>query len=357
VTRDPAALAEARRVARGLDLLSRATGVEGAISRAVGRMPPGEPAVKDGAPSPLGGGLWYRGDPSRDSLSGVVLGWDLLARYVDDPEVHDLAVRNLAAIARRLFEGGMQLRDVDGHVTTFGKLEPRVKATLGLVTVGEHAAIGLAAIAAGMKWSGARDLYDAWHHLTKADWDDTLDDQHTWLAALHNEASNWNMVHLGLLVVALETTGKPQRNAAAGLRSLRRATRGWQNGSFLACSLLAGCLVDRDDMVEELRGTLLAMPAAEGPWYGTRTVETRGITPIEQRPVNVWMWKQNPHRMEVDLEGAVPDPQWTFTRADFLFAYWLARAAGELTPDVEPSATVVPPSPPPPPSPAPLPNR
>ena len=272
VTHDPAALVEARRVAKGLDLLSRATGVEGAISRAVGRPLPGEPPLQDAVPSPLGGGLWYRNDPSRDSLSGVVLGWDLLARYVDDREVHDLAVRNLTAIARRLFAGGMNLRDVDGRVTTHGKLDPKLKESLGLVTVGEHAAIGMAAMAAGLRWSGAPDLLDAWKKLTKRDWDDALDDQNTWLSAVHNTASDWNMVHMSLLVVALEVTGKPQRNAAAGLRALRRSTRGWQNGAYLACSLLAGCLVDRDAMIGELRETLLDMPAVEGPWYGANTL-------------------------------------------------------------------------------------
>src|SRR5207245_6703516 len=54
VTRDPEALAEARRVAAGLDLLSAATGEEGAISRAVGRLLPGEPLPKHSRPSPLG---------------------------------------------------------------------------------------------------------------------------------------------------------------------------------------------------------------------------------------------------------------------------------------------------------------
>jgi hypothetical protein len=56
---------------------------------------------------------------------------------------------------------------------------------------------------------------------------------------------------------------------------------------------------------------------------------------------------------------AVLDPDWTYTRADFLFAYWLARAAGVCVPGPsEPQAGTPPPSfvPPPPPPPSPEPD-
>ena len=48
------------------------------------------------------------------------------------------------------------------------------------------------------------------------------------------------------------------------------------------------------------------------------------------------MWKADPWREEVDLEVAVPSRMTTYTRADWLFAYWLARAAGELDPGSAP---------------------
>jgi hypothetical protein len=330
VTRDPEALGEARRVAAGLDLLSRATGVEGCICRAVGRVSP-ESLRGPHLPSPAIPGLAYREDPSRDTLSGVVLGWDCLARFVDDPEVHAIAAKNLGAIARRLVAGGMQLRDVDGHVTTHGKLEPTV--ALGLVGVGEHASIGLATVRAGLRWSGGQDLLDAWRKLDKKGWVDAVDDQNTWLKAVHNTASDWNMIHHALLVLALDDDGKAKRKAMAALRDLRRNSRGWENGSYLGCALLAGQQVDRDESVSELREALLRMPAAAGPFLGTRVVTRGSLVPIERRPVNVWQWKQNPFREEVGREEAVEDPSTTYTRADFLFAYWLARAAGELDPD------------------------
>ena len=337
VTHDPDALRECRRVAAGLDLLSAATGVEGAVSRAVGRPLPGEPLPKHARSCPSGAGLYYRDDPSRDTLSGIVLGWECLARFVDDPEVHAFAARNLLAIATRLYGGGMQLRDVDGKVTTHGALHPT--AALGLVEVGEHASIGLATMLAGARWGGGDDMWRAWRKLDKEGWVDALDDQNLWVNTFKSQASDWNMVHLALLVIALEGEGKPKRHVMAALREMRRKTAGWENGSYLACSLLAGQQVDRADSVEELREALLSMPPEDGPFRGTETVKRSGVVPLARRPVNEWAWKQRATVEEVGREGAALDPAVTFTRADFLFAYWLARAAGELDPgpDVAPA--------------------
>ena len=331
VTKDPAALAEARRIAAGLDLLSGgATGVEGCICRSVGRPIPGEGLGTGSVTSPLGGAYHFRCDPSRDTLSGIVVGWALLARYVDDPEVQGTARRNLLAIARRLWQGGMSVRDANGRVTKYGKLEPKV--ALGLFENGEHASIGLAAIVEGAKWNDAQDLWDAWKRLDKKGWVDALDAQWTFLGDTVSSASDRNMIHLALLCLALDAQGKPQRYAMAALRDLRRSTRGWQNGAYLACALLAGQQVGRAETVEELRATLLGMPADEVPRVGTSKVERDRPVPIERRPNGEWLWKSSSFYEEVGRETSAPDPSRTFTRADYLFAYWLARAAGELDP-------------------------
>lgn len=328
VMRDAESLMEARRLAAGLDMLSRVTGVPGCISRAVGKPIEGEPPARDVVPSPLGSGLAYRNDPSRDSLSGVTLGWECLARFVDDPEVREYARRNLGAIARRLHRGGMNLRDADGKVTTHGELD----AKYGPLENGMHAAIGCAAILGGMAWDPGDDLPAAWKRLDKRGWIDALDSQWTWADLPITSASNMNMVHLSLLVIALEADGKPKRHAMAAFRDFRRKTRGWQNGAYMACALLAGQQVDRDDTVEELRDTLLSMRPEEVPFEGARKVTGHARKPIEVRPVNEWMWKVDPYREELDRETAIPSPTKTYTRADWLFAYWLARAAGELDP-------------------------
>ena len=140
------------------------------------------------------------------------------------------------------------------------------------------------------------------------------------------------MAHLALLVVALEDQGKAKRNALTALHDFRRMTRGWHNGALIATALLAGQGVGRDESVEELRETLLEMPPQEVPFVGTKVVERSDVVPLPDRPIGVWTWKQNVHQMELGRETATLDPRITCTRADFLFAYWLARAAGGLDP-------------------------
>ncbi len=328
VMRDAESLALARRVAAGLELLSKVTGVDGAIARSAGRAIPGEPLGPKVVPSPLGGGYRYRRDASRDALSGIVLGWTCLAKFVDDAEVRFVAGRNMEAIARRLYQGGMAVREPGGEKTKHGDLDAHV----GPFENGSHAAIGSAAVLAGATFSGAEDLWAAWRRLCDKGWDDAIDGQQTWVGGKVLHASNVNMAHHGLLAVALLDQGRAKRNAMAGLREFRRATEGWGNGGLIAMALLAGQQVGRDESVGELRRTLLDMPAEEGPWKGTWIEERKGPVPFHRRPVNCWAWKQDANREEMGRENAVLDPKDTFTRADFLFAYWLARAAGELTP-------------------------
>jgi hypothetical protein len=330
VTRDPEALALARRCAAGLDLLSTATGARGCLSRAVGRPIPGEDRGNDTKPSPLGDGLWYRSDPSRDTLSGIVLGWTMLARFVDDPEVAAIASKNLGDIARRLAKGGMQLRDVDWKITTHGHLE--AKSVL-VFENGVRSAIGCAAILAGRRYAPGEDLEEAWRDLEKGGWIAALDAQWTFIDTPILHASNVNMTHLALCVVALEGTGTARRNALRGIGELRRKTKGWQNGSYLATALLAGLERGRGEAVAELRATLLGMRPDETEWRGTTVVVQRHLVPIERRAVNTWAWKLDPHKEELGLEQGYRNPERTFTRADWLFAYWLGRAAGALSPD------------------------
>jgi hypothetical protein len=328
VTRDPEALVEARRIAGGLDLLSAATGVPGALSRTVGRLRPGEPVPKAVRASPLGGGLLFRDDPSRDSLAGVVLGWACLRRFVDDPEVSEKAVRNLVAIARRLRASGMKVKDSRGKTTEHGDLDP--SELLGLVDNAEYAAIGLGTVAAGAAADPAiRGAYD---RLTKDGWASAVDSTYTWLRTPLLDASNLNLVHLALATLALDGYGKGRANAKHALRDLRRRTKGWMNGGCLACYLLAGEGEGRGGVIDELRETLASMPASEVEVVSTRRLPSRGPVPPGRRPIADWMWKTSSFVEEHGRETGTPRTDRTFTRADFLFAYWLARAAGALGP-------------------------
>ena len=247
-TRDPEALLVCRRLAAGLDLLSRATGLEGCISRSVGRLAPGAAPGERIVSSPLGGGLCYRRDPSRDTLAGVTLGWWFLHKYVEDPEIRAYASRNLGAIARRLWDGKMKLRDADGRVTKYGVLE----AKSGFVFEnGPYAAIGLATILAGKAVDPCPELRSRVAKLREDGWVHALDAQYTWFGGHITTASNLNTVHMALLV--LSTVGEPrvQKNAGRALRTLRDASRGWQNGGLLSMCLLSGHAPDRAAMVEE----------------------------------------------------------------------------------------------------------
>ena len=328
-TRDPEALLLCRRLAAGLDLLSRATGVEGCISRSVGRLAPGAAPGERIVVSPLGGGLCYRRDPSRDTLAGVTLGWWFLHKYVEDPEIRGYASRNLGAIARRLWSGKMKLRDADGRVTKYGVLE----AKSGLVFEnGPYAAIGLATILAGKAVFPCPELDHAWAKLRDDGWVHALDAQYTWFGGHVTTASNLNMVHMALLVLATVNEPRVQKNVARALRDLRAKSRGWQNGGFLSMALLSGQAPDRPAMVEELRQTLTDMPPGEQAMIYVAQQFDGPIVPVWMRPNDTWQWKVESSHVPLSPELAVPDPVRTHTRADWLFAYWLARAAGELDP-------------------------
>ena len=141
-----------------------------------------------------------------------------------------------------------------------------------------------------------------------------------------------NMVQMALTVIALEDLGKSKKRALAALRDFRRKTRGRHNGAYLALYLLSGNSIDRGEVVDELRETLIEMPATEIPWADAEVVTRSEYVRVERRPVNVWAWKLEPNREELLSEASHPDPSKSYTRADWLFAYWLARAAGELDP-------------------------
>ena len=184
-----------------------------------------------------------------------------------------------------------------------------------------------------LTWDRGDDLLRAWRKLDKDGWVDALDAQYTWLpVGKLGSTSNMNMVQLALTVIALEDLGKSKKLALSALRDYRRKTRGMHNGAYLALYLLSGNAVGRADVVTELRETLIDMPAAEVPWEGAQIVKRTSVMPVLRREVSDWAWKVPPTRELVLTPDSHPSTSKTYTRADWLFAYWLARAAGELSP-------------------------
>ena len=238
---------------------------------------------------------------------------------------------NLGAIARRLYAGGMNLRDVDGKTTTYGELSHKA----GLIfDNGMYSSIALATMLGALTWDRGDDLLRAWRKLEKDGWMDAIDAQYTWLPfGKIGSTSNMNMAHLALTVIALEDLGKSKKLAMSALRDFRRKTRGMHNGAYLALYLLSGNAVGREDAIDELRDTLLDMSAAEVPWEAASIAKRDGILPIERREVSDWSWKVPPNRELILTSDSFPSATKTYTRADWLFAYWLARAAGALSPE------------------------
>jgi hypothetical protein len=298
--------------------------------RNVGRPLPGTPPAEKSEPSPIGQGFWVRGDPSRDQLAGVTLGWALLGRFVDDPEVFTLARDTLGAIARQLVVDHMWVRDIRGHKTEYGELRADVEQ-MPLLRNGRLAAIGLAPIAAA-RWLNRQDpeLDRAYRRLQKLGWGRALPEQFTWLRDLQNQ-SDVNMVCLSLCTLFLMSDQGESDAARSGLGRVRQATVGWWNGGVLACGLLGGLHKERAEVIDELRAVLHHMSEEEVPFAGTIERQERRIVTIWERGNSHWAWKDQLDLLRIVPAGA---PRWgmTHTRADWLFAYWLARAAGALEP-------------------------
>jgi hypothetical protein len=331
VTRDPAALVRVRTLARGLALLTAASGRHGGLVRNVGRPLAGIPPAERSEPSPLGQGYWIRGDVSRDQLAGVTLGWACLGRFVDDAEVYALAKNTLGAIARQLVVDNMWLRDVRGQKTEHGELRADVEG-MPLLRNGRLASIGLAPVAAA-RWLDRQDpeLERAYRRLQKLGWGRALPEQFTWLRDLQKQ-SDVNMVALALCTVFLMSDQGESDAARSGLGRLRQATVGWWNGGVLACGLLGGLHEERAAVIDELRAVLHLMPEEEVPFAGTVERAEGRIPTVWQRGNSHWAWKDQLDLFRYVPEGVTAREPDTHTRADWLFAYWLARAAGALDP-------------------------
>ena len=337
VTRDPDALAQVRVLASGLALLSDVTDVPGRLCRTVGRKLPNEALPSECRLSTQIGGLYFRDDVSRDQLAGICLGWAAIHRYVEDEALRKLAGDQSVAIAQRLYADDMWLRTASGSKTEHGELSEDVEG-IPFLENGPFAAIGLAPFVVGDGATDSGVLRGTLDRLIKRGWRDALDSQHTsfrhWMSA-----SNVQMVHIALTAIRLKSRSRTMRKQALdGLAELRPATRGWWNGGILACQLIAGPGSPRRAVADELRVVLHVMSEDEQPPLGEQSREIGRIATVAERGISSWSWKARLERARWAPPGAGKDPTVTFTRADWLFAYWLARAAGDLRPLSGPGA-------------------
>lgn len=338
VTRDPDALAQVRFLAKGLKALHDVTGSWGHFARNVGRpTKPGE--GEQVTASPKWKGYWFRSDVSRDQLAGITMGWYFIHRFMEDPELKRMAALEMRAIALKLYQDKMWLRNHLGHQTEFGELRPNVKY-LPFQKNGSFAAIGLATLVAAADLNpGDADVARALRRLDQRGWDEALPTQNTQITSLVN-SSNVQMTMISLLVIALsdQRGGKPRHYAKKGMLSLRRATVGWWNAAFCAMCLLGDVPTDKRTLRGEFRASLHGLPDAEQPRRLVKQWRARKAAPIWMRQPSSWYWTNDVtwhHQWEPAKE---PGPRVVWTGADWLFAYWLGRAAQEFKPLVGPGA-------------------
>ncbi len=133
VTADAADLERVRDCAEGLDGLRRVTGQPGLCARgyahkddpfASGDFNSFYPDNPD-SENHYGEGEWedwyWRGDVSRDQITGVMLGWAVMYDLVDDDEIRQLAGENVASIADHVWDHGLKIVE-SGEMTKYGQL-------------------------------------------------------------------------------------------------------------------------------------------------------------------------------------------------------------------------------------------
>jgi len=337
VTRDPDALAQVRHLAKGMAALSSVTGVPGAIARNVGVPQTANPGERS-QPSPTGNGQWMRDDTSRDQLAGMTLGWYFIGRYMEDPALKALAAKQMGAISRRLHADGMWIRDHKGGRTKHGELRKDVPFVPFLKN-GTFACIGLAAAVAGANLNPQdAHLQAIVADLAKKGWDDAVAEQFTFIRGRVTNP-NVNMATLSLLVLALSPNAKTRLGlwVGQGMRKLRHATVGWWNAGICACYLLSGRLPRvRGQLLGEVRATLHGIPDREEPRILVQQYKIREVAPIWQRQPSSWYWTNEVDWFHIWKPGGKLSKRVYWTGADWLFAYWLTRMAGELIPVVGP---------------------
>ena len=106
----------------------------------------------------------------------------------------------------------------------------------------------------------------------------------------------------------------------------------------MTCWLISGAIPEqRGQLLGEIRATLHGIPDRETPRKLVRQYRGKTVAPIWQRQPSSWYWTNDVawfHIWEPDPQGKLGGVYWT--GADWLFAYWITRAAGHLTPVVGP---------------------
>jgi hypothetical protein len=333
---EEAARAEVHAALDGMALLLEVTGAPGLLARWVARAQPAR-TRSVWAPSPARPGYLFRADVSKDQLAGYACGLGVAWALLPDAEIRARVEALAVPVAEHLRRNGMRIVDVDGEQTTHGDLRARV----ALVPVGVNALIALAVAKAAEASSGDGALSRA------LDDDGYLRAARTahWRPPGYAKRVNDNMAYASLLALLL-LEAEPARAAALREAEARLwdGVRGEHNAFFAGVHALAsGDAAAR----AEARTGLAQFPERKqelpvdltrpGFDFEARFLKnSKGLprakqpVPLYLRPAGSNLWVSDPYA----LAGSLRDVGRTeYSGVDYLLAYWLARARGDVGPE------------------------
>lgn len=335
-------LVRLHRVLDGVERLHDATGVSGLIARCA--VP--TPVVKWVQHHPETWQLaahdpaWScRVDTSKDQYSGYVLGLVAGMQLVDDPRVQQRCAELLLAIARHLDASGLRIEGVDGEVTRFGDMRPRIFG----VPIGVHAAILLGVFGGAL---AALDDEAPEAAVSRQRFEERVAVCLNALEPLHFEIfsiRNYNndvMVAAGLLAFALSEPPLQQRMVVrAALREFLPEFAGEGNALFVSLAAAWGLRDPRDEDIavqnlvtaprsREMRRVAVVPPDA----IATRFLRDRKgfprsneALPLFARPISSFAWRSEPRLIQRKRR---PGNGLEVSSVDWFVAYWSARYVG-----------------------------
>jgi hypothetical protein len=125
---EPKAMDNALMVAQGLHDMQGVTGIPGLLCRCYaapdglyGNKGEGDPQWHDST-APGYEGWRFKGDVSKDGMTGVLFAYGVVADLVPDGKLREMAAEDAKAIAMHLINNGQKVIDVTGEITEHGDL-------------------------------------------------------------------------------------------------------------------------------------------------------------------------------------------------------------------------------------------
>jgi hypothetical protein len=323
----PEARATLDRVLSGVELIARATGVPGLLSRTVDHGVPSHGlAGRGGVWRPVADptlrtlGYVYRGDASKDQYAGVLFGLGCVIRHVTDPGLRRRAGRIAVEIASHLESGGLAIRDADGRVTTHGALPARL---LG-IPLSVNASLVLCAFRLSAEAGGPPEHRARYQALVADGWARAA--SHAKVAVLGK--TNRNNDHMAAAplyhLAALETDPKVRELYVRGLVRIAVGVAGEGNALFLGLAMeSAGA---RRAWREEAWTSLMLFPEDRITGDFQPDADSAGPIRIDRRPPSSFYWRSDPYDPGRPLSGRRARRE--YSPCDFLVAYRLLFAHG-----------------------------